>query len=836
MQSFRTAGRIMCAAAIAGSMLLLTAAPSPAQSGSEVSGTVTSASSQAPISGAHLELTGAKYDKTTTSDASGHFSFTGLSAGTYSLRAIASGYAVGVAPPFSVGLNEAVTLSVALELQSVNNLQTIARVRVNGAEALNTNSAPTVTITNRQFVAHGDILVQQALETQPGVTIEHYNGGLGSVATITIRGAGAYGEGDSNTGYEVLVLQDGEPLRNGQYGDFDLSTLTPAIYSRVELLKGVGGTSLFGANSIGGTLNLVTRDPMKTEGGEFLGGVGSFGFTTYDLSETDTIGRFGYVFNIHRMVSQGPIDPNFVADYTNYCSNTVPVCYLSHSSQDFNLQSGLLKLRYDFSPQTSLTLTGTSEADMRDQNGLQGNPNGGTDAAGYLNWFGYPDDEVYNQQPKISAELRTQVGGGDLMLRSYGGILQRLDWDLVPPIGADGTNNMYEDRSLDRLYGDEVAWSKILGQHTITLAAGANGDNFAEWDVPFGDTTPLTFDQLSLTTGGSQIERTYMVRDQIESSPKLRFDLAGYYSSYDTLNVKRFDPRLGIVYRPNTSTAVHASIASGFAAPRISDIDSPLDQYSYDASSDPDCPSSERYCVGSQGNPTLKPESSVGADVGIDRIFTADGRGRLSLDFYQTNLTNHIFNVDEPAPAGATFTDGSSMLFINTPENLAKATYSGFEFSGSLPVNPNFAVNAGYDTQAAYPEDVDIHTELIARTLVNGQQFFGVPVHKYSYGVSYENHGGTTGFINANYFGNNNQFNVSPFWQWNAGLALPLGENTLNITMTNIFNANAGIWSLYDAGIPYPGEKGPYYTSTHPSQPHMLQIVFDHRWGSLKNQ
>lgn len=593
-------------------------APAAAKA-SSVTGTVTNASSRGPVSGATVELTGPGADRKTSSDAHGAFDFEGLAAGTYSIRTNATGYALTVSPPFAIGASEHVQLAVALQPESSTALKTIASVRINGKQAVSASSAPTVTITNREYVAKGQVLVQQALQQTPGVTIEHYNGGLGSVAVLTIRGAGAFSESQyANTGYEVLVLQDGEPLRNGQYGDFDLSTLTPAIYSRTEVLKGVGGTSLFGANTIGGTLNLVTRDPLKSEGGEFLGTVGGFGFTDFNVSETNTIGKFGYVFDVHRMTSDGPIPGSLLGDYANYCAFSTQAngaCFIAHPTQSFDLKSALAKVRYQASPVTSLTLTGTFESDMRDQNGLQGNPttvNGAsTDSQGIPFYFGYPVDNVYNIQPKYALDVHSQVAGGDLILRTYAQLLERVDGDIAalpttpldnPPYpGATIENyNQYMDRALDRLYGTEAYWTRIFGKHTVTLAAGGNGDSFFEWGGAIPQ--PMTFSQLPLVVQGKQIERTYMIRDQVEASAKWRLDFAGYYSSYDTLNTKRFDPRLGVVFRPDLSSAAHFSVASGFAAPRIRDINLVLDTNIADAGSDPRCGNvNGGNCAGSAG-------------------------------------------------------------------------------------------------------------------------------------------------------------------------------------------------------------------------------------------
>lgn len=815
-------------------------------SNSSVTGTVTNASTQGPVAGAKLELTSPGVARTTTSDANGAFHFNGLVAGTYALRTTASGYVLSVSPPFTVGANESVQLAVALQPQSFSSLKTIASLTVNGKQSVNTTSTPTVTITNREFVRSGQVLVEQALEQTPGVTVEHYDGGFGSVATLTIRGAGGFTQG-SNTGYEVLVLQDGQPMRNGQYGDADLSTLTPAIYSRVEVLKGAGGTSLFGANSIGGTLNLVTRDPQATEGGEIMGGIGGFGTSTYDLIQTDTIGKFGYIFDLHRLGTDGAVPGNFVADFaTNVngggpCTGAADCGPFWRPGQGFNLKSDLFKVKYQFSPAVYLMLTSQNESDLRDQTGLIANPTTASDGSafdpfGRPYFFGFPGDTLWNIQPKLSADLHALVGGGDLVVRSYGGILERVDDGDSEPPGVC----CFMQRSVDRLYGDEAYWTRLFGNHQITLAAGGNGDYFFYGARGAGH--PLTFNDLTYTTG-KQVERTYMLRDEYNASPKLQLTGTAYYSTYDTLQVKRFDPRLGVVYRPDVSTAVRFSAASGFAAPRLSDLYSPLDTFGGDSVSDPRCPSTYQFgaCAAPSGNPNIKSETAVGYDLGVDHTFGYRSRGLLSLDLYRTNLHGHIYTVNLPAPAGTgNFSGGSNsglpILFISQPINLAGSVYTGFEFNGAYPVTRNFTLTGYYTTQAAYPVGVDAVTESNAGDTVNNQQFQGVPGHMLGYGLRYANDSGGEAFFRGDYQMQNNAYAVPPFWIYSAGITLP-AQHDIDLTLSwyNIFNKNALVFSQFDAGVPYPGFGGPFAETAHPTEPHSVMLTISHRWGSLRN-
>ncbi|MDQ2816691.1 MAG: TonB-dependent receptor [Candidatus Eremiobacteraeota bacterium] len=823
------------AAVIAAVCLLWVSAGQALAAGTgSVSGRVTTTAG-APIGGATVVLFAPSATRQTTTSANGLFSFSGLAPGTYTLSTAARQFQKQVSAPFVVNAADNTDFVVVLQAISTTNITTLGRISVRGHQALNTSSAASTTITNNEFVETGSLQAQTALDRLPGFTVEHYsNGAPGAVTTFTIRGAGGFGggsDGSSNTGYEILVLQDGEPIRNGQYGDFEASTLTPAIYQRVEVVKGVGGTSLFGANTIGGTVNLVTRDPLKTEGGEFIQTVGSFGTTDFNFSESNTIGRLGYLIDLHRYGTDGFIPFPYVAHYVAAGSD------YAQPTQTFNLKSGLGKLRYDFSDSVYGVLTVTDESDYRDQLGLIGNPTSGsngqsTDASGFPYFYGFPGDYVWNIQPKYALDLHAGLGGGSLILRAYSQYLERV----VDGLGEPADICCFLSRSVDHLTGQLASWTKDFGKNTLTLAAGGNGDNFF-----FGQAfnyVPLS--DIPSTAQGTQIERTYLVRDDIQASSKVDLTFAGYYSDYDTLRVKRFDPRFAIVDKPDSNTVLRASIGTGFAPPRLSDLFTPLDTTQRNAGfSNLPCPGASPFCVANGGNPDLKAESAVGADVGYEHTFGEAG-GNVSLDLYRTNLSNHIFNGVAPAPPGTFFTNppknkpAAPIGYYQQPINLASAVYTGVELSGNVPLSNNFAVNGGYNIQAAYPTNVDPLTQQQLQDVVNNQQFLGVPLHKENAAVAYRNRAGSYAFFQWNLYAANNAFNQAAFPVYNAGFNTPLGGSTLHIAWTNIFNKQAGLFSNFNGGVPYPGYSGAYPTTGYNAPNNMLTVAFDHRWGALR--
>ena len=842
--------RTVLSAAVAACLVILGSFAADAAGTSTIRGMVYDALTNAPIAGAKLSLSQGPSVFSTVSDRYGAFAFSDLAAGTWSLRTTASLYQLNVSQAIAVAAGQTVTVGVAMQPVTSTSITTIGHVTVSGQRTLNTTSAAVTTISSNAYVTAGAPQIQQLLETTPGISIEHFdNGAPGNVATFTIRGAGGF-VGGSNTGYEVLVLQDGEPMRNGQYGDDDLSGLTPAIYSRVEVVKGVGGTSLFGANTIGGTLNLVTIDPKATEGGELLTTFGGFGTTSYDLTQTNTYNRLGYIVEDHEYSTDGFIPTNLLVDNPPFTfspsATKPPIGDILHPTNAMILHSVLGKFRYDTSKSSYAVLTFTDESDWRDQFGLLANPETvfllsnftsySNDPKGYPYFFGFPMNYVWNTDPKYSLDFHTALAGGSLVVRYYDNWINR--W--VDGNNAPAESCCFLQKSIDHLSGELVTWDKVFGNNDVALALGGNGDAF-QYGSSFKFDTVVKASDITPTIG-TQIERTALIRDDDEISSKFDATFAGYYSNYNDLNVRRFDPRFGLVNRPDQNTAIRFSAGSGFAAPRLSDIVTPLDLNAFDSVSGPNCPSGEQFCNATSGNPNIKEETAFGYDLGYER--TWGSVGDFSVDLYRTLLHNHIFTAILPAPAGLTFSDSTPVLGISEPINIAGSVYQGIELAGALPVARDYSIKAYYDTQGAYPTNVDPLLEANIGDVVNQQQYLGVPLHKIGWSANFANPERVSAFIGADWFGPNNSYNVPQFWVYNAGLSAPLNDSSsLHLSWRNIFNKDALVFSNFDGGVPYPAAPGYFQCSgtpcTYPTtafsyMPHVFSVTFDERIGSLR--
>lgn len=137
-------------------------------------------------------------------------------------------------------------------------------------EARSTSARTIYTVTREQIARYGYRTVAQALANVPGVEIAPY-GALGSNVSFGIRGS------SSN---QVLVLIDGLPAPGNFDDTVELGNLPTTGVARIEVVEG-GGSTLYGAGSLGGIINVITQGSAAY--GALLR-AGSFGERELDLN------------------------------------------------------------------------------------------------------------------------------------------------------------------------------------------------------------------------------------------------------------------------------------------------------------------------------------------------------------------------------------------------------------------------------------------------------------------------------------------------------------------------------------------------------------------------
>ena len=168
-------------------------------------------------------------------------------------------------------------------------------------------------IDGQEMRDRADITLADSLRTIPGFRVQQV-GGFGRVATIKSRGL---------RNHDTAVLIDGVRFRdptaiNGDASPF-ISDFTLTSVSRVEVLRGPG-SSLYGTNAIGGTIDFQTPTPRSGWHGQVSGAGGGLGFGRFrgNVSYGTDDGKYGFNTGVSRTIFTKGIDGNDDARNTNW--------------------------------------------------------------------------------------------------------------------------------------------------------------------------------------------------------------------------------------------------------------------------------------------------------------------------------------------------------------------------------------------------------------------------------------------------------------------------------------------------------------------------------------
>ena len=222
-------------------LLLCLGVPVYAQPARGVSGRLFNSLSGVPIPGALVVIE--ELRRETTSAADGTFSFAEVPAGRYHLMVKADGYSsrrteIAVAPSA-----QPVTLQIDPEL----HFEEVVSVGVEARSQFD-SLQPTSVLSGQELTKQLGASLGQTLENQAGVNSRSFGP---APARPVIRGL----DGD-----RVLILQDGQRMGDlsSQSGDHGVA-INPVAAERIEVVRGPA-TLLYGANAIGGLVNVITND------------------------------------------------------------------------------------------------------------------------------------------------------------------------------------------------------------------------------------------------------------------------------------------------------------------------------------------------------------------------------------------------------------------------------------------------------------------------------------------------------------------------------------------------------------------------------------------------
>jgi outer membrane cobalamin receptor len=157
------------------------------------------------------------------------------------------------------------SLSSVSEELPVYELEPIVVTATRYPEYLKNVPAFTTLLTKENLRSINSLSLSDGLKNVSGIDIKS-TGAFGQVSTLSLRGSSAS---------QVLILLDGRPLNYINTGIFNLSDLPSENVERVEIVRGPL-SSLYGANALGGVVNIISQIPMETKA------TGSLSFGTFN--------------------------------------------------------------------------------------------------------------------------------------------------------------------------------------------------------------------------------------------------------------------------------------------------------------------------------------------------------------------------------------------------------------------------------------------------------------------------------------------------------------------------------------------------------------------------
>lgn len=487
--------------------------------------------------------------------------------------------------------------------------------------------------------------LDDALQYAPGISVQSIEGSSESGAGVSIQGLDAS---------QVLIMVDGNPVapNSGEMLDVvDISQILVGDVERIEIVKG-GASALYGANAMGGVVNIVTQNPDKL----------------LSLSADISAGNWG---------EKGEKEP--VAKNSSILSASTKI-------QNFAAQV---------------------TANLIDQDGYDTTP----DELGTDGWHGYKNNYSgklgyqfnQNHQLTISPSIyRAETATYKLSQGIFKGLKENLatkkrDTLDVNYIGRVGELNYkfhymrqtYNERlkgvfknlnqdSKDRVYDFKV--NHLIGfDHLINLDVEYRYEYLSQIDFGTDDPAPIV-DNKSRNSYDVSLSDSWFINEDIEliSAISMKND-DGFGTHYS--------PMVSFIYANNDwidgRVNVRASIAEGYKAPSLKEL-----YWRFDHGS-----------ILILGNPDLNPETSISTQIGFE--FLTNDNSRFDFNIFNNSIKNLI---TEEKNAEKAKQYGKST--VEEKINVEKARTSGIDISYQKTFE-----NMAFSTSYIYLDAIDEKTK-----------------------------------------------------------------------------------------------------------------------------
>ena len=483
---------------------------------------------------------------------------------------------------------------------------TLGRIEVSGGAALPADA--TERVDAEEMRTFERTTVAEAVDLLPGTTVGNF--GARNEQILYVRGFDVR---------QVPVFVDGVPVYVPYDGYVDLGRFTTYDLAEVVVDKGFSSV-LYGPNTLGGAVNLVTRRPTKALEGEL-------GLGVFDGELDGGSGQQAW-FNLGSR--QEGWYTQVSGSYLNQDAFALPHDFDAAGTEEGGLRDNSYRRDSKVSLKLGLTPTAQSEYVLGyvNQQGDKGTPpyaGESTDVrARYWQWPYWNKESVY-------LITSNEFGGGAyLKTRLY------YDWFENSLFSYDDATYTTQSRPYafqswydDSGYGGSVEYGRPFGRHMVRMAAHLKYDQHQEhdWGEPkrqfrdrtsslaLEDTITLT-DRLSAVLGVSHDQRESLEAEDYQS---------GVVSDFPGNDAAAWNPQAGLFYQLDKESAVRFTVARKSRFPTIKD------RYSYRLGS-------------AVPNPELEPERSTNYELGYTTLL--GGATRLEAALFHSDIRDLIQQYD----------------------------------------------------------------------------------------------------------------------------------------------------------------------------------------------
>ena len=344
------------------------------------------------------------------------------------------------------------------------------------------------------------------LKRQPGFSY-YGNGGIDKKSNFYMRGY---------DGKQILVLIDGIRYSSLNDGSATLNLLPADQIDRIEVLYGASGSSIYGADAMGGVIQIFTKgNNVEKNNLSITAGIGSNNQYLYGASAqfTNNTGTSLSLSASHNETDGfSAIQPgyyNYNKDDDAFDSNNFSVALNQRINE--HLLAGVSAL---YSKSTSDFDSGLQDAYSDQENGS---------AQAYIDW---------RYQPGSSVKLQ------------YGHSIDKIDT-------KSNFSSVYDSKQ------DQVS---LVGQQKLPVGHGVYGLEYLKQDLE-----STVYDDTNNRDVKSAFLGYVLANNQFDAQANLRFDDNSQYGNETTYN-------LGGAYHINPDLRLGANYAKGFRAPSFYDI------------------------------------------------------------------------------------------------------------------------------------------------------------------------------------------------------------------------------------------------------------------------